>query len=258
MRQTQTLGLQVTLTSRDVALLHKLYIHNLLSFAQTERMVFTGRDHSTILNRLKRLELSGLISRERIHRIRHPVFNQDIGVVFQITTRGLLELQKYYPDVPLPEKPAYLHGRQIDHDLLVVEMAERARGEFSNHAYLSGVHVHEKLDIGSPRPDGVFVNQATGKWVAIEVELTMKSGDRYREIVVQYRMQRQIEKVIYFVSSTTIAKRIMSEVKGYNVKDMNEFSDKFFEVRLIERPSIAQPEEKLLPLTPEHLAAVAS
>jgi DNA-binding Lrp family transcriptional regulator len=232
--QTQTYDSQVALTKRDLELLNRLYVHNLLSFGQIQKMFFSGRSHPTVLNRLKRLESAGLILRQRINRIRHPVFNQDIGVVFQIAPKGFTELQKFFPEVELPDKPMALHGRQIDHDLLVVEMAERTRKEFPNHVYVSGVHVNEKTAVGSPRPDGVFINSTTGKWIAIEVELTMKSGDRYRELVAQYRMFSKTERVIYFVSSTTLAKRIMSEIKGFEVRDINVFSDKLFEVRLIE------------------------
>lgn len=222
----------VLLTARDLALLDLLTRHVLLSFGQVQRLAFPMRDHSTVMNRLKRLEDAGYIHRQRIHRVRHPLLMGDAGVVFQITMRGVVELQKLNSGKALPERMPSIHGRQIDHDLIVVEVAELLKREFPGAEYVNGSYLpHERA--GDPRPDGVLRNPATGRKTALEVELSMKSADRVREILASYRVRGNYEKVIYFVGSMAIGKRIATEVKGYNVTSFENFQDKLFEIRLL-------------------------
>lgn len=223
----------VALTDRDVVLLDLLVCHALLSFGQIRRLVFPGRNHSTVQNRLKKIEQAGFLTRQRVHRIRHPMFSGEVGVVFQITMKGVLELQKKSPARILPGKVPVLHGRQIDHDLIIVETAEKLKTEMPGCEYVGG-SFWEVKNPGDPRPDGIFRNPLTGATTAIEVELSMKSADRYREIVTAYRVRGRFEKVIYFVGSMAIGKRIATEIKGYNVTDLEKFLDRLFEIQLLE------------------------
>ncbi len=229
----------VLLTTRDLALLDLLTRHVLLSFGQIQRLAFPLRDHSTVMNRLKRLEDAGYIHRQRIHRVRHPLLTGDAGVVFQITMRGICELQKLNPGRALPERMPSIHGRQIDHDLIVVEIAELLKLECPGTEYVNGSYLAH-VRAGDPRPDGVLMSPATGHNTALEVELSMKSADRVREILASYRVRGSYEKVIYFVGSMAIGKRIASEVKGYSVTRLEDFQDKLFEIRLLP----AGPERK--------------
>lgn len=230
----------IALTRRDLSLLDLLSRHALLSFGQIQRLVFSGRNHSTVQNRLKKIETAGFLTRQRVNRIRHPMFSGEVGVVFQITLRGVLELQKINPARTLPGKVPLLHGRQIDHDLIIVETAEKLKPAMPGSEYVGG-SCWEVTNPGDPRPDGVFRNPMTGAATAIEVELSLKSADRYREIITAYRVRGRFEKVIYFVGSVAIGKRIASEIKGYNVTDLEKFMDRLFEIRLLEPAGTVPP-----------------
>ena len=85
------------------------------------------------------------------------------------------------------------------------------------------------------------MSPATGHKTALEVELSMKSADRVREIIASYRVRGSYEKVIYFVGSMAIGKRIASEVKGYSVTRLEDFQDKLFEWHYIRLRSGSVP-----------------
>lgn len=245
MKVNQNANRPVSLTTRDLALLKLLATHVLLSFSQIERLVFRGLTHPTILNRLKRLEMAGYVLRQRVHRISHPMFGKGIGVVFQVTPLGLKVLQKFYPDFEFQDRMPLLHGRQLDHDLMVVEVAQNLKEEFENYYYVSG-QLLDGIKVGEQRPDGVFVNSQTQKRVALEIELTQKSSDRYREIVTSYRMDSKTNRVIFFVGALAIGRRLACEIKGYDVENLAQFKDTLFEIRML-RPQ-NQTQNKCLSL----------
>ena len=232
MKCDQNTQAEVQLTTRDMRLLELLARHGVLSFWQAQEYVFSGRDHSTVHNRLKKIESAGLIRRTRIHRVRHPWLPKETGVVFQISSRGLQILHRQRPETSRLDSIMTLTGRQIDHDLLTVVIAESLRKEFSGCNYVSGFHI-QRLEVGEPRPDGAFAMPQSNKLIALELELTQKSADRYRELVASYRISRKFDRVIYFVAQEPLGLRIAGEITGYQVRNLNDFKDRLFDIRVL-------------------------
>jgi hypothetical protein len=50
--------------------------------------------------------------------------------------------------------------------------------------------------------------------IAVELELTSKSERRYRQIIFQYRRDRQWDQVIYVVGKESIGQKILAEIHG--------------------------------------------
>ncbi|MGZ3744745.1 MAG: hypothetical protein ACXWRA_13235 [Pseudobdellovibrionaceae bacterium] len=238
MNFTQTSQSNVALTSRDVQLLEYLAVHGVMSYCQVEALVFPGRDHSTILNRIKKIESVGYLRRLRVHRIRHPLMKSETNVVLQLTPLGLKKLHFQCPELTLIEKVMSLKGRQIDHDLLMVGLAESLRGEFSNYDYVSGFLI-KGIEIGEPRPDGVFKIPQRERHIAVELELTQKSSERYRELIASYRVSGKYERVLYFVPTEALALRLATDITGYPVANLDEFKDRLFDIRILGKAPIA-------------------
>jgi hypothetical protein len=59
-------------------------------------------------------------------------------------------------------------------------------------------------------PDAVAVVGADK--LAIELELTAKSGKRYREIILQYQMSKTFKRVLYVVGGDEIAAKIAHQI----------------------------------------------
>jgi len=84
-------------------------------------------------------------------------------------------------------------------------------------------------------PDGlVLLNTPVGyKWVALEVELTRKSGNRYRKIFSNHLTTQAWQATIYFVRSESL-KRVLAENCQYSkandpsVKFRDTINDVYF------------------------------
>lgn len=224
----------VLLTERDLDMMTALHDHVVLSFTQIHERFFPARTIATAMNRLRRIESQGWIERLRIPRLRIEGRRNATGVVFQLSYRGRTMLARARPEVSIFEKCPVLNPHQLDHDLLIADIAEHFKRRFPGYQWTNGRYLLDS-DGFKKIPDAVLQRTAVDRAIAIELELTGKSARRYRDIVAALRTSQRIEKVIYVTASHAIGRKIMSAIEGYQVPFGHRFRSEFFEfVRLTE------------------------
>ena len=224
----------VLLTERDLDLMTALHDHVVLSFTQIHERFFPARTIATAMNRLKRIESQGWIERLRIPRLRIQGRTNATGVVFQLSHRGRMTVARARPEVIIFEKCPVLNPHQLDHDLLIADIAEHFKRRFPDYQWTNGRYLSDG-DGFKKIPDAVLQRTATDRAIAIELELNGKSARRYKEIVATLRTSPRIEKVIYVTASHAIGRKIMSAIEGYQVPFGHRLRSEFFEfVRLSE------------------------
>jgi len=224
----------VLLTDRDLALLTSLHDHVVLSLRQIEDKFFPQRDRSTVMNRLKRLESSGYISRIRVPRLKIYGDERSAGVVFQLSNQGRKELQKHRPEKLVFEKCPAINVFQLDHDLLLADLAAHFERQFAGAKWINGRHLTDS-DRLPKIPDAILRMPSKSQVVAIELELTAKSQDRYQEIIRSLKVSPLLEKVIFVTGSTVIGRKIMSAIRGYQVPEGFEFKSDLFEFQRLDQ-----------------------
>lgn len=224
----------VLLTERDLDMMTALHDHVVLSFMQIHERFFPARTIATAMNWLKRIESQGWIERLRIPRLRVQGRTNATGVVFQLSHRGRMIVARSRPDVTIFEKCPVLNPHQLDHDLLIADIAEHFKRRFPGYQWTNGRYLQDS-DGFKKIPDAVLRRTAQERAIAIELELNGKSSRRYKEIVATLRTSPRIEKVIYVTASHAIGRKIMSAIEGYQVPFGHRFLSEFFEfVRLTE------------------------
>ncbi|MBY0384578.1 replication-relaxation family protein [bacterium] len=222
----------VLLTERDFDLMTALHDHVVLSFGQIHENFYAGRAISTAMNRLKKIEGQGLIERLRISRLRIQGRKNTSGVVFQLSGQGRMLLARERPEVTVFEKCPLLNLHQLDHDLLVADIAEHFKRRFPDHQWTNGRYLLDSVGF-KKIPDAVLRKTTPDRAIAIELELNGKSLRRYKDIVAVLKTSARIEKVIFVTASHTIGRKIMSAIEGYQVPFGHSLRSDFFEfVRL--------------------------
>lgn len=224
----------VLLTERDLDLMTALHDHVVLSFGQIHERFFPSRTIATAMNRLKKIESQGWIERLRIPRIRIEGRASATGVVFQLSHRGRAILARSRPEATIFEKCPVLNPHQLDHDLLIADIAEHFKRRFPGYQWTNGRYLSDGNGL-KKIPDAVLRRTAQDCAIAVELELNGKSSRRYGEIVTNLRTSPGIARVIYVTASTSIGRKIMSAIEGYQVPFGHGFRSEFFEfVRLSE------------------------
>lgn len=222
----------ILLTKRDLDLMAALHDHVVLSFVQIFERFFSGRTWPTAMNRLKRIESHGWIERTRIARIHVQGRENAAGVVFQLSQKGRRVLTQRRPEMEVFEKCPTLNFYQLDHDLLIADIADYLKGKYPGYSWINGRYLGAN-DGFNKIPDAILQKPMNEKAIAIELELNGKSTKRYKEIVAVLKASPRIEQVIFVTSNTTIGRKIMSEIEGFQVPVGHRLSTKFFEfVRL--------------------------
>jgi hypothetical protein len=224
----------VLLTHRDLALLTSLHDHVVLSLRQIEEQFFPERDRSTVMNRLKRLESCGFLSRIRVPRLKIYGDERSAGVVFQLSNGGRKELQKHRPEKLVYEKCPAINVFQLDHDLLLADLAAHFERQYVGAKWINGRYLAD-ADRLPKIPDAILKLANKTQVVAIELELTAKSHERYQEIIRSLKVSPLLEKVIFVTGSTVIGRKIMSAIQGYQVPEGFEFKSDLFEFQRLDQ-----------------------
>jgi hypothetical protein len=236
---------RMALTPRDFAILQKLYDMTVMSFNQVWRTFFSGKDISTISNRLKKLEGGGYIHRLKVPRLMGLENSPSTSVVFQIAKNGIKELQKRTSTEILRSEPVRLHGHSIEHDLLLVDVLSALSQRFGDIEIIHGRLLNQEETVLGVWPDAILkLPNGKTKW-AIELELTAKSENRYREIVLKYRLSNHFERIVYVTGNPAIKQKLES-VLGARPKTLGgiPFTEKFYFVGL--KDLLENPKEALI------------
>jgi len=221
--EKQVKKISVVPTERDFSILKSLYEFVVLSFPQISKMHFQGKAKPTIVNRLTKLEESGLIQRLKIPRLQ---LNKEVGlisVVFQITRLGILILQKQYPGFELRQDPVRLRPYSVDHDLLLVDVMMAFKNKFPGSKIIHGELYFNNQSPSTLKPDVILVLPNGQGKIAVELELTAKSEKRYRELILKYRLAKDFTKVLYVTSHRQIEVKIKGILGSSLVNERFEF-----------------------------------
>ncbi len=229
------------LTRRDLSLLVLLCRNTVMSFEEVRLYAFEGRHKATVCNRLAKLERMALLRRINVGNFIYKRNMRPVGVVIQITKRGIEVLKRCGQfDERWRAKPVPVNIQSLIHDLelnqVVRGIIERLPGaEIINGKHLSkdgggasvkmpdavlalaAANLEEAMRTGVVAPDTAMKGAAHLR-VAVELELTAKSDRRYREIIMGYRLSREVERVLYLSHDVAVFRKIQSVLAGYSMK----------------------------------------
>lgn len=202
---------KVLLTERDFALLHDCYDNVALSVSQIRARHFNTCGKATALNRLSKLRKEGYLKSQRVGIVIYQGMPRKIGAVYQITRNAISNLKGRYPKESFREGPLQLNTSALPHDLLLTDVIAALRQRHSDKIITRGCLVPQMTDT-KRIPDAVMLDPFGRANVAIELELTAKSNERYRDIILQYRLTNQFEKVVYIVADKNILAKIKCHI----------------------------------------------
>ena len=205
----------VILTERDREVLRSLYDNTVMTFSQIAVRYFANVAKPTVTNRLSKLERAGFISRERIPRMELGRDKNAIGVVFQITRLGILNVRQSADGRELRGQPIRIHHHSLNHDLILVDLSLALQKRFPGSKVTNGklLATNGKAEA---MPDLVLERLGEKGKVAVELELSSKSERRYQEIVLRYRMSKEYQEVIYFFDDSYIERLITRVILNRN------------------------------------------
>lgn len=190
-------------TNRDQHLLSALGNYGLLSTTVIVEKHFNNVDYSTVLRRLRILEKEGLIRRAGL----------------------LMTTENLWAIAPLGAKKmsfenfkCYWNQASIDHDFKLVKLRMFLeelgiiKKWIAEHVIRSMVYKKYSLREAKNKliPDGVFETEINGfsHSMALELELTMKSQNRYKKILGQYQWKEDLLGVWYIVPNLAILNKL--------------------------------------------------
>jgi hypothetical protein len=199
----------IMITERDAKLLTLTLQHGVLSFEQVRRYCFPNASSPTIFNRLSRLKCAGLLHSVRVGTVVYHGSPKIIGVVYRATRETEKFARRWLPDETFMPTLTRLNTSTLHHDLLVVDVIHALQIRFAWCRVLNS-RTAKHFGIDPKRvPDAVIQETNDSSRVAIELELTTKSKERYREIILEYRMSSVFSKVLYVTNS----KRLIEDLK---------------------------------------------
>lgn len=204
----------VRLMERDLNMLKDLSLLGAMSFSQISSRHFENADASTVCNRLTKLVNAGLVTRFRVGSQQYQGKAKTIGVIYQITRRGLSKIRNFFPEVPFRDEPVPLNTASLAHDLLLTDVMRELERRFEGAKVIHGNQLKRQSLDGVRAPDAI-IEYLSGKKIAVELELTVKSKRRYRHIVTNYRLLPEYEQVLYIVANQAIQTTIEGEILGY-------------------------------------------
>lgn len=223
----------IKLTPRDWFLMEEIYSNTMMSFCQISKYVFYERAKSTIHNRLTQLELGGVLRRFKMGRIIHHLHEREIGVVFSLTKLGLNLLQIKLNDQIIRTEPVPINTSTIYHDLLLVDVTKKLKKTLPHMNFFSGKLLNFDKTRRQRLPDIIAKEKDCNTKFAIELELTAKSDKRYRQIITEYRLNQEFEKILYVTANLTIEEKIKSVLTHKKVDGfMRPSTGKFYFVSL--------------------------
>ena len=200
---------------------------------QIRHIHFPALARPTVQNRLGKLKRAGLIAPRRIGTVLYQNRPKIIGVVYQVTRRGLGILQEGALE-SIRDEPMRINTAALSHDLLLTDVLRALAIRFSDRKAMHGRLIPMTNVCNMRVPDAVILGENGSPAVAIELELTAKSDRRYREIISQYRISPVYPKVLYIVGRDEIAAKIKSKIIGHKIDPTRlcPSTGKFYFVRL--------------------------
>ena len=188
-------------TKRDFLLLETLESYGVLSTQQIRELIFKGINTRTVLRRLRLLKKRGFIySSEGLPN----------GALAWILSKRSSGLFRHDLEIKHINKNTLQHDVAVSSIRIQLERLKIVESWTSEHILKREViksHYEEKrnslsyMDEPPIVPDSLFITKHEGemKAVALELELTLKSKERYKKIFSQYKEKEKIWFVWYVV-----------------------------------------------------------
>ena len=203
-------------TKRDLLLLNFLADYGMLSTKQIANLFFTDVNIRTVLRRLRILEENKLIRRSG----KLEANNEFLWLVTEKTGN---DLGKKYLKL-FCSRANIGHDYQLTSLRLILEKLGLVNHWISEHEIKGHIFSKYKMRDAKDKhiPDAIFDSEVAGYKVAnaVELELTLKSKDRYKKIINQYLYKDDLHSVWYFVNSRSL----LNILKDQFSKEYSSFS----------------------------------
>ncbi len=196
------------LTVRDLEVMKDIYDHQFLSFYQVHEKHFPENKRPTVYNRLSKLIRAEIIKAVNVNLVAYHRKGELLGVIYVMTKDGLRRLQDFKMAEDINQNPASLNFSCLYHDLLLTDVLRALKRDWKV--------TRVSKEIQSRIPDAVLFDPRTNKKMVLELELTVKSEMRYREIILSYRTSSEFDSVLYVVKDDSIQKKIGGLITGFN------------------------------------------
>lgn len=210
MKGVSTMKKGILLTPRDVRLLSDCYHHVTLSISQIHLRHFNGLSLTTAKNRIGRLKEAGYLAVFPVAHVDEGRGCQRIGVVYQITSKAIRLLRLHAPLENFRDEPVRLNPFILSHDLLLTDVMTLLKKRLPEYKIVHGKLIQGNEATRKRQPDAVLYSSDGHETIALELELTAKSLKRYRDIILEYRLQPQYPKVLYITATRSIAEKIQT------------------------------------------------
>ena len=228
--------MNIKLSKRDLLLLESLYANVFLSFYQIRDLHFKGLAKPTVYNRLSKLIKAGFVKTSRVNLRAYHKENSDVGVIYQITKKGLNMIRLCSSGKTFKAEPMPVNTSSLYHDLALTDVIKAFEGGLRCQSVVN-TKVTPSSRFGDSRiPDAIITaskpdSNLKSSW-ALELELTAKSEKRYRDIILNYKLN-DYEKIIYVVLNDGIAKKVGASVSGFGHNHkLGDSTGKFYFVKL--------------------------
>lgn len=239
-------GLTTTPTLRDEEIFNFLWRWKISSFKTIAHIFFSQTSLKLVYRRLSRLRKAGFLRQRLDESGRYRVWTLDKKGFAALVNR-LPELEEYG-----------FASENVEHDLLVnaLHIGEWTKGRPPGVEIFTEQQLRRMKPEMYPdwvpnskthRPDGYthIKNGNHSLTVAIEVELSVKSKDRYESTISFYDHYDSIDRILWLVSSPQIASKIQQTTKDPNFYRPNihnfilveDFRKYFWQARIFSGPN---------------------
>ncbi len=199
------------ITDRDMQIFKFLFEQKIASQEQIARIFFPNATRVTVLQRLAKLVNGGYLRKYGMASGNRMVS------VYGLTGQGLTKFQQLYRykiarpnfksdsmlhDIGLVDVRRSIESAKMVEDYLTENVLQTCASISNECAFQAGTKLNSDAMV-------VVRNQSSGiDWLAIELELSEKSGARYEEKLANYYLHSSISAVLYICGSDRIRRLI--------------------------------------------------
>jgi len=202
----------VILQVRDFEILALVYGHTVTSFEKLKSKIFAGVNLQTASNRLNRLCQGGYLRKFRAGLVIYQGEPRQVQIVFTITVQGIQVLKCVRPMTVIRDEPVPLNSHTLIHDLLLGDVMDHLKAENPELKIVNTKLLGQEPARGIQVPDAILYGADGTKETAVELELTVKSERRYREIVTNYRLASRFNRVLFVYSDDSVVTKMAAAV----------------------------------------------
>ena len=203
-------------TKRDLLLLETLESYGVLSTQQIRELIFKGINTRTVLRRLRLLKQRGFI---------YSTEGLPNGALAWVLSKRSSRRLKHDIDIKIINKNSLQHDVAVSSIRIQLERLKIAESWTPEHVLKKEVMKSLYEERSSYRddppiiPDSLFITKYEEEMraVALELELSLKSKERYKKIFYQYKQKEEIWFVWYVVLTRSMGESLSKLWDKYGV-----------------------------------------